>query len=169
MAIVKKITDELKAKHKKKYDYYMLRGILPVVRKWPKRTKIAYTSEQKEAQAVFGIISKSTRKIKGRVLEDWINQSFGKRSRWQDTFRGSGMKYWGKYREIPPILLDYQIKWHTPNPELKLLLQKIDAKYGKRETEEIYTTGIIDIADIYEYRKKLWAWICDIKGLRILA
>ncbi|GAI33764.1 unnamed protein product, partial [marine sediment metagenome] len=108
-------------------------------------------------------------KIKGKILEAWVTQSIGKRPRWQDTFMRLGMKYWGINGVLPPILLDYQVHWHTPNPELKLLLQQIDAKHGKRETEEIYTTGVIDIADMYEYRKRLWTWICDIKGLRVLA
>ncbi|MBA7549581.1 hypothetical protein ES705_42070 [subsurface metagenome] len=65
--------------------------------------------------------------------------------------------------------MDYQIHWHTPNPELELLLQKIETKYGKTEAQEIQTTGIVDLKDIYEYRKKLWFWICDMEGLRVIA
>ncbi|GAJ13628.1 unnamed protein product, partial [marine sediment metagenome] len=140
MAIVSKITGEIIAKGKGIIDYYMLRGILPVARSWPKKPKPPYTALQAEAMAVFGILSKSTTFIQDKVREAWIVESIGKRPRWQDTFIGLGMKYWGINKEIPPILLDYQIHWHTPNPELKLLLQKIEAKYGKTEAQEIQTT-----------------------------
>ena len=169
MAIISKITDELKAHHKGKLDFYMLRRILSVVRSWPQRRKTPFWPRELEAQGVLGFISKTTPKIKGKVLEAWVKEGFGKRARWQDTFIGLGMNYWGKNGEIPPILLDYQIHWHTPNPELELLLQKIETKYGKTEAQEIQTTGIVDLKDIYEYRKKLWFWICDIEGLRVLA
>ncbi len=169
MAIISNVTDELRANHKGNFDYYKLRGIKWVVRDWPQRRKTPFRPRELEAQGVLGFISKTTPKIKGKVREAWVKEGFGKRARWQDTFIGLGMYYWGKNGEIPPILLDYQIHWHTPNPELELLLQKIEAKYGKTEAQEIQTTGIIDIKDIYEYRKKLWFWICDIEGLRVLA
>ncbi len=169
MAIISNITDELKAYHKGKFDYYKLRGIKWVVRDWPQRRKTPFRPRELEAQGVFSVIAKYYPKIKGKVKEAWVNESFGKRPRWQDTFMTLGMKYWAINGEIPPILLDYQIHWHSPNPELKLLLQTIDAKYGKTEAQEIQTTGFIDLKDIYEYRKKLWFWICDIEGLRVLA
>ncbi|GAJ13964.1 unnamed protein product, partial [marine sediment metagenome] len=63
-----------------KLDFYKLRGILPVVRSWPKRLKTAYTSGQKEAWAVFGILSKSTTLIQDKVREAWIAQSFWKKA-----------------------------------------------------------------------------------------
>ncbi|GAJ17095.1 unnamed protein product, partial [marine sediment metagenome] len=44
-----------------------------------------------------------------KVREAWIVGSFGKRARWQDTFIGLGMEYWGINRVLPPILLDYQV------------------------------------------------------------
>ncbi|GAI78029.1 unnamed protein product, partial [marine sediment metagenome] len=140
MAIISKITDELKAHHKGKLDFYMLRGILPVVRSWPKRRKTPFRPRELAAQGVFGILAKSTTKITDKVLEAWKIGSIGKRPRWQDTFMSLGMKYWAIHGEIPPILLDYQIHWHTPNPELELLLQKIEEKYGKTEAQEIQTT-----------------------------
>ncbi|GAH26604.1 unnamed protein product, partial [marine sediment metagenome] len=169
MAIVSKITDELKAKGKGKLDFYMLRGILPVVRSWPKRRKTPFRPRELAAQGVFGILSKSTTFMQDKVKEAWIVESIGKRPRWQDTYIGLGMKYWGVNGEIPPILLDYQIHWHTPNPELKLLLQKIEAKYGKTEAQEIQSTGVIDIGDIEEYREKLYFSLYDTKGIRLIA
>ncbi|GAI88076.1 unnamed protein product, partial [marine sediment metagenome] len=155
--------------HKGKLDFYMLRGILSVVRSWPQRRKTPFRPRELEAQGVFGILSKSTTFMQDKVKEAWIVESIGKRPRWQDTFIGLGMKYWGINKEIPPILLDYQIHWHTPNPELKLLLQKIEAKYGKTEAQEIQTTGIVDIKDIEEYREKLYFTIYNTKGIRIIA
>ncbi|GAI09904.1 unnamed protein product, partial [marine sediment metagenome] len=141
MAKVSKITDEMLVKGKRKIDFYMLRGILPVARSWPKRRETPFRPRELEAQGVFGILSKNTTLIQDKVREAWIVESVGKRPRWQDTFIGLGMKYWGINGEIPPILIDYQIHWHTPNPELELLLQKIEAKYGKTEAQVIETTG----------------------------
>lgn len=169
MAIIKRITDELRVKGKKKLDYYMLRGILPVVRTWPKRRKTPFWPRELEAQGVFGILSKFTTSIQDKVREAWIVESIGKRPRWQDTFIGLGMKYWGINGEIPPILIDYQIKWHTPNPELELLLQKIEAKYGKTEAQEIQTTGIVNIEDIETYRENLYFSLYNTKGIRLIA
>lgn len=169
MAIVSKITGGMIAKGKGIIDYYMLRGILPVARSWPKRRKTPFRPRELEAQGVFGILSKTTTTIQDKVREAWIVESIGKRPRWQDTFIGLGMEYWGINQEIPPILLDYQITWHTPNPELELLLQKIEEKYGKTEAVEIQTTGIISIEEIETYREKLFFSIYDLKGLRIIA
>ena len=121
MAIVSKITDEFKAHHKGKLDFYKLRGILPVIRSWPKRRKTPFRPRELEAQGVLGFISKNTPKIKGKVLEAWVKEGFGKRPRWQDTFMALGRKYWAINGVLPPILLDYQIHWHSPNAELELL------------------------------------------------
>jgi len=169
MAIVSKITGGMIAKGKGVIDYYMLRGILPVARSWPKRRETPFRPRELEAQGVFGILSKSTTFIQDKVREAWIVESIGKRPRWQDTYIGLGMKYWGINGEIPPILLDYQIHWHSPNPELELLLQKIEDKFGKTEAQEIQTTGIISLADIETYREKLYFTIYDMAGLRLIA
>lgn len=169
MAIVSKITGEMIAKGKGKIDYYMLRGILPVARSWPKRRETPFRPRELEAQGVFGYLSKSTTYIQDKVREAWIVESIGKRPRWQDTFIGLGMKYWGINKDIPPILLDYQIHWHSPNPELELLLQKIEAKYGKKEAQEVQSTGIVDIKDIEEYREKLYFSLYDTEGIRLIA
>jgi len=169
MAIVSKITGEMIAKGKGIIDYYMLRGILPVARSWPKRRETPFRPRELEAQGVFGILSKSTTYIQDKVREAWIVESIGKRPRWQDTFIGLGMKYWGVNKEIPPILLDYQITWHSPNPELELLLWKIEQKYGKTEAQVIQTTGIISIEEIETYKEKLFFSIYDNEGLRLIA
>ncbi|GAI81476.1 unnamed protein product, partial [marine sediment metagenome] len=81
MAIISNITDELKAHHKGKLDFYMLRGILPVVRSWPKRRKTPFRPRELEAQGVFGILSKNTTFIQDKVREAWIVESIGKRPR----------------------------------------------------------------------------------------
>lgn len=169
MAKVSKITDEMLVKFKHKLDVYRYRGKINVVRMWPKRREVPFRPREKAAQAAFSAITKYYPKITGKVLEAWIVESIGKRPRWQDTFLSLGMKYWAKYGEIPPILIDYQIHWHTPNPELELLLQKIEAKYGKTEAQVIQTTGIVSLEDIETYREKLFFSIYDIEGLRLIA
>lgn len=169
MAIVSKITGGMIAKGKGIIDYYMLRGILPVARSWPKRRKTPFRPREIEAQGVFGIISKSTTFIQDKVREAWIVESIGKRPRWQDTYIGLGMKYWGVNGEIPPILLDYQIHWHSPNPELEILIQKLGITEGDIEACDVQTTGIISIEEIETYKEKLFFSIYDLKGLRIIA
>ncbi|GAI84782.1 unnamed protein product, partial [marine sediment metagenome] len=55
MAIVDKITGEKIERLRGKVDFYLLRGILPVARRWPKKPKPPYTALQAEAMAVFAI------------------------------------------------------------------------------------------------------------------
>jgi len=169
MAIVSKITDEMKVKGKKKFDFYMLRGILPVVRSWPKRRKTPFRPRELEAQGVLGILSKNTTLIKDKVREAWIVESIGKRPRWQDTFIGLGMKYWGINNEIPPILLDYQIHYSSPQFELEILIKKIEELTGEPIAQEIQSTGIVDIEDIETYREKLYFSLYNTKGIRLIA
>jgi len=77
MAIVSKITGGMIAKGKGIIDYYMLRGILPVARSWPKRRKTPFRPRELEAQGVFGIISKATTFIQDKVREAWIVECIG--------------------------------------------------------------------------------------------
>jgi len=53
MATVNKVTGEAVELLRGHIDFYMLRGLLPVARKWPKKIKPPYTALQAEAQAVL--------------------------------------------------------------------------------------------------------------------
>ncbi|GAI94710.1 unnamed protein product, partial [marine sediment metagenome] len=109
MAIVEKPTDEMKVKLHRKVDYYKLRGLIWVMRKYPKKIKPPYTALQAEAQAVFSIASSSLRRLSEHILEAWRIGSVGKKASWTDTFRGIIMSYWKKYRVIAPIAIDYEV------------------------------------------------------------
>ncbi len=62
MAIVNKITAETIERMRGKIDFYLLRGITPVARSWPKKPKPPYTALQAEAMAVFALANKSFRR-----------------------------------------------------------------------------------------------------------
>ncbi|GAH57296.1 unnamed protein product, partial [marine sediment metagenome] len=109
MAIVDKITGEKIEKLRGKVDFYLLRGILPVARRWPKKPKPPYTALQAEAMAVFAIASNCVSRIEGKILEAWRIGSVGKTASWPDTFRGIIMGYWKDNRSIAPIALEYNI------------------------------------------------------------
>lgn len=112
MAIVNEITAETIERMRGTIDFYMLRGILPVARKWPKKPKPPYTALQAEAMAVFAIAQKSKRRLSANILEAWRIISVGKREAWYDTFTDLIMKYWYLNRSIAPIALDYSIVEH---------------------------------------------------------
>lgn len=109
MAIVNKITAETIERMRGKVDFYMLRGILPVARRWPKKPKPPYTALQAEGMAVFAIANGSFRRLSENIIEVWRKGSVGRREAWTDTFRRLIMQYWKKNRSIAPIALDYEI------------------------------------------------------------
>ena len=109
MAKVSKITPEGIELYRGKIDFYMLRGILPVARSWPKKPKPPYTPLQAEGMEAFSIANKSMREITPNMLEAWRSGSVGKKAAWTDVYRSIIMKYWKKYKSIPPIAIDYEI------------------------------------------------------------
>ncbi len=109
MAKVDKITGEKIEKLRGKVDFYLLRGITAVARRWPKKPKPPYTPLQAEAMAVFAIANKSFRRLSENIIEAWRKGSVGKTASWTDVYRSIIMGYWKKNRGIAPIALDYEI------------------------------------------------------------
>ena len=109
MAIVDKVTPEAIERARGTIDYYMLRGILPVARSWPKKPKPPYTALQAEGMEVFAMANKSMRRIDPNILEAWRLSTVGKKPSWTDIYRSIIMKYWKLNRSIPPIALNYTV------------------------------------------------------------
>jgi len=109
MAIIDKVRPETVEKLRGTIDFYLLRGILPVARSWPKKLKPPYTALQAEGMEAFAIANGSMHELKDNILEAWRVNSFGKRASWTDAYRAIVMKYWKKYRGIPAIALDYEV------------------------------------------------------------
>lgn len=109
MAIVNEVSLETVERLRGVIDFYMLRGILPVARSWPKRPKPPYTALQAEGMEAFAIANKSMRELSENILAVWRTNSVGKRASWTDVYRSRVMRYWKKYRSIPVIALDYEV------------------------------------------------------------
>lgn len=109
MAIVNNVYGETVEYLRGKVDFYMLRGLLPVARKWPKKIKPPYTPLQAEAQKVFGLGASYTSLMYGEILDLWRLSAEGKRQQWTDTFKYLIMSYWKTHREIPFIVLEYSL------------------------------------------------------------
>ena len=109
MAIVKEITPETIERMRGVIDFYMLRGILPVARRWPKKPKPPYTVLQAEAMAVFGIANLSMHRITANMLQTWQLTTVGKKPSWTDVYRAIIMKYWKLKGTIAQIALDYEV------------------------------------------------------------
>lgn len=109
MAIVNKVTPETIERLRGKVDFYMLRGILPVARRWPKKPKPPYTALQAEGMAVFSIACANMKRISPDMLLLWQASSEGKRSQWTDVWKGIFMKYWKLTGILPKIALDHEV------------------------------------------------------------
>jgi len=169
MAIVEKPTDEMRVKLHRKIDYYKLRGLIWVMRKYPKKLKPPYTALQAEAQAVFAIASKCLRRISEHILEDWRVGSVGKKASWTDTFRGIIMKYWKKYRVIAPIAIDYKII--EKDTQFKVEWDILQVYIGDEIPEEFYKmeTILIDKDDILKMHKPIYFTLYLNSRIKIVA
>ncbi|GAJ11818.1 unnamed protein product [marine sediment metagenome] len=156
MAIVDKITGETIERLRGKVDFYLLRGILPVARRWPKKPKPPYTALQAEAMAVFGIANTSMSRISEHILEAWKIGSVGKKASWTDTFRGIIMGYWKLYRVIAPIALDYEVI--ETDTQFKVKWDILQVYLVPEIPEEIYTleTILINKEDILKAPKPIY-------------
>ncbi|GAI22941.1 unnamed protein product, partial [marine sediment metagenome] len=86
-----------------------LRGLIWVMRKYPKKLKPPYSDLQAEAQAVFAIASSSMPRLSEHIKEAWRLNAVGKTESWTDTYRRIIMGYWKLYRVVAPIALNYHI------------------------------------------------------------
>lgn len=169
MAIVDKITGGTIERLRGKVDFYMLRGITPVARRWPKKPKPPYTALQAEAMAVFKIAQQSKKRLSSKMLEAWRKNAVGKREAWYDTFTKIIMSYWYKNRSIAPIALDYSIEENETEfwMELNILQLFIDPKVE----EEIYEMETLKIAkeDVEKYPKPIYFTLFDEETTRLVA
>lgn len=156
MAIINKVTPETIELLRGKIDFYLLRGILPVARKWPKKPKPPYTVLQAEAMAVFAIANKSMSRISEKLLEAWRVGSVGKKASWTDTFRAIIMNYWKLYKVIAPIVLDYTII--ETDSRFRVQWEILQVYLSESPPEEIYKleTLLIEKEDILEAHKPIY-------------
>jgi hypothetical protein len=169
MAKVDRITGEKIEKLRGRVDFYMLRGITPVARRWPKKPKPPYTPLQAEAMAVFRIAQSSKKRISAKMLEAWRRISVGKRPAWGDTFTRLIMEYWKKYECICPIAIDYKIvetefKFSVEWTGLRLYLEKEIPEVIRKET-----TVLIAKADILKMKEPVYFTFYDEEGTRLVA
>ncbi len=169
MAIVDKISGEKIEKLRGRVDFYLLRGILPVARAWPKKPKPPYTPLQAEAMAVFKIAQESKKRISDNMLEAWRKGSVGKKEAWGDTFTRLIMEYWKKNRCIAPIALDYSIK----ETELEFWVEWTGLRvYLDKTIPEVIrseTTLIIAKEDILKMHEPIYFTFYDEYGTRLVA
>ena len=169
MAKVDKITGEKIEKLRGKVDFYLLRGIIPVARRWPKKPKPPYTPLQAEAMAVFAIANKCLSRISEHILEDWRVGSVGKTASWTDTFRGIIMGYWKLYRVIAPIAIDYNII--ETDTQFKVEWDILQVYIGNKIPEEFYKmeTILIDKEEILLAPKPIYFTLYLNSKIRLVA
>lgn len=169
MAIVKKMTPETIERMRGKIDFYMLRGILPVARSWPKKPKPPYTDLQAEGMAVFSIGCKQMKEISEKVLKVWQSGTEGKREQWTDVFKGLIMKYWKTKRVIAPIAIDYEIIETATTFRIKwyILQVYIDPLTPPVLSDE--STDEIDKADMALVKQPVYFSLYDAGDNRLVA
>ena len=109
MAKVNRITPETIELMRGKIDFYLLRGILPVARRWPKKPKPPYTPLQAEGMAVFSLANRSMHFLTQNMIDEWRKGSQGISPSWTDTYRKIIMSYWKLNKGIPAIATDFNI------------------------------------------------------------
>lgn len=169
MAIVDSITGETIELLRGNIDFYLLRGILPVARKWPRKPKPPYTLLQAEAMAVFSIACSLISRITGNMLAVWRASSEGVRSQWTDVFKGLIMHYWKLNRSISPVALSYEIiEYET---EFRTVWEILQVYIDTTIEEEIYTmqTSLISKADLENLKGPLYFTLLDDTGTRLVA
>jgi len=169
MAKVKELTPETIELLRGKIDFYMLRGILPVARRWPKKPKPPYTVLQATGMAVFSMANKSMRRLTPKMLQAWRVISFGERASWTDKYRAIAMKYWKLTREFPLIALDYEIV-ETPTT-IKVVWDILQLSLKKGVPEETYKieTNLIDKSATEKAIKPIYFTLLDDEGRRQIA
>lgn len=156
MAIIDKIRPESIEKLRGTIDFYLLRGILPVARSWPKKPKPPYTALQAESMAVFAIANDSFRKISDNILIKWREGSVGKRASWTDTFRGIIMSYWKDNRSIAPIATDYELIEIGPDIRIIWDILQVFIDPDKEDEEYQLETFLISKKDILKVQDPIY-------------
>ena len=169
MARVKELTPEAIELLRGKVDFYMLRGILPVARSWPKKPKPPYTELQATAMAVFSKAASSMKRLSPDMVIAWKKMAVGKRSQWPDSFKAIALKYWKLTREFPLIALDYEIVETASNIKVVWEILKLSLIHGV--PEEIYKieTNLIAKSDIEKAVKPIYFTLLDDESRRQIA
>ena len=169
MAIVKEITPETIERMRGVIDFYMLRGITPVARSWPKKPKPPYTALQAEAMAVFAIANNSMHRLSQNMLEKWQVSTVGVKPSWTDVYRSIIMKYWKLKRVIAVIALDYEVVEEVD--KFKVVWEILQLYIDPETPEEIYNyeTTLIVKADILMAPKPIYFTLYDDDGNRQVA
>ena len=169
MVIVSKITAEMIEKGRGTIDYYMLRGILPVARTWPKKPKPPYTPLQAESMVVFGIANSSMGRISDKMLTAWRVTTFGIKPSWTDVYRSIIMKYWYIKRSIAPIAVNYNVI--ETDTEFKVEWDILQLYIDPLVPEEIYKveTNLINKEDILLAPKPIYFTLTSDDGIRLVA
>jgi len=168
MAKVKVITPETIERMRGKVDYYWLRGITAVARKWPKKPKPPYTVLQAEAMGVFAMANRSMHRISQNMLDAWRVGTVGIKPSWTDVYRKIIMRYWKINKALPPIALDYLVT--ETATEFSVSWDILQLYIDPLVPEELYTkaTALINKADILEAPKPIYFTLTD-GGVRLVA
>lgn len=169
MAKVDKLRPEVIEQSRGTVDFYLLRGILPVARAWPKKPKPPYTALQAEAMAVFSIICGSMKRIYPSILLAWQIGSEGKRAQWTDTYKGLGMKYWKKNRSIAPVAIDYKIVEEEDKFSVSWTVLQLYIEKSKEEEIKKMSSDLINKEDILSAPKPIYFSLYDDFGTRVIA
>lgn len=169
MAIVNEVTAETIERLRGTIDFYMLRGILPVARSWPKKPKPPYSDLQADAMEAFAIANKSMRELKPDILEAWRILAFGKRASWTDTYRSIVMKYWKRFKSIPAIAIDYEMIETVDTIKVVWDVLKISLKNEPPPNYYKVTSNVIDKSDIGKGKEPIYFTLYDDERARLVA
>ena len=169
MAKVKEITPEAIELLRGTIDFYMLRGILPVARSWPKKPKPPYTELQATAMAVFSMAASSMKRLSPDMLLAWQSMSVGKRSQWPDSYKAIALKYWKLTREFPLIALDYEVVEAATTVKVVWDILKLSLIHGVPEETYKIETDLIAKSDIEKAVKPIYFTLLDDEGRRQIA
>ena len=152
-----------------KVDFYMLRGILPVARRWPKKPKPPYTVLQATGMAAFSMAASSMKRLSTHIREAWQISGRGKRSQWPDSYKAIVMKYWKLTRNFPLIALDYEIVETVDTITVVWDILELSLLSGVPEQTYQLTTDIIAKSVIEKAVKPIYFTLLDDAGNRQVA
>lgn len=148
MAIVDKVRPETIERMRGVIDFYMLRGITPVARSWPKKPKPPYTALQAESMAVFALANKSMHFLSDKMVKKWQEGSKGVSPSWTDTYRKLIMHYWKIKKDIPVIATNYNINETETSYQIIWDILKLYVPPDTREESSQIQTNIMDKEDL---------------------
>ena len=169
MAIVNQVTPETIEKLRGNIDFYMLRGILPVARKWPKKPTPPYTALQAEGMEAFKIACANMKRLTPNILQVWQAGTEGKREQWTDVFKGLIMKYWKTKRVIAPIAIDYEIIETATTFRIKWYILEVFLDPSIPEVLSDESTLDIDKVDMALVKQPIYFSLYDEEDNRLVA